>query len=108
MRTIVRAEVQRNFAYDSIDLYVTEKSGDITSLMTNATMETVQEGVMPEPAFIHLSPESAQLLMDSLWNVGVRPSDNRDISEILNANREHIADLRKVAFDLLKKVIKND
>jgi hypothetical protein len=34
--------------------------------------------------------------MDQLWNMGIRPSEGRDKSDVANAKNEHIKDLQKV------------
>ena len=50
------------------------------------------------PTF-QLEASAARELVDQLWDLGVRPSESRDRSEVVSAMREHISDLRRAAFD---------
>ncbi len=44
-----------------------------------------------------------QELIDSLWNIGIRPSENLNPTKgALQAKQEHINDLRSVLFSTLK------
>ena len=57
------------------------------------------------PTFF-LKRQEAQGLMDELYRVGFRPTENHYTDETFKANREHIADLRRVAFLLLEREVK--
>lgn len=95
-KTVIYA--QRNFAMDSVDLYLMlYRDGYKKSYMVNAVFKELEEGVTQDDSSpIHLEFEQAQLLMDQLWNVGIRPTDNRDRSEVINAKDQHIDDLRLI------------
>lgn len=43
-----------------------------------------------------ITKETAQSVLDSLWRSGFRPNGGRDAEGVHEAQREHIADLRKV------------
>jgi len=45
--------------------------------------------------------EQAQVLMDDLWNAGIRPTDGAGSAGAMRAAEHHIADLRQVAFKVL-------
>lgn len=45
--------------------------------------------------------EQAQVLMDDLWNAGVRPTEGAGSAGAMRAAERHIEDLRKVAFAAL-------
>lgn len=76
------------------------------SIATPAVFKTVPEGELiacSEP-LLRLSTEEAQQLMDELWNCGLRPSEGTGSAGSLRATENHLADMRKIAFDLLGKV----
>ncbi len=58
------------------------------------------EAEMPAEPFMHLDHDAAQQLLDELYNIGFRATNERAISE--KAREAHIDDLRKIAFKLLK------
>ena len=60
----------------------------------------VKEGDMT-PAALELSLESAQALVDALWAAGITPSQYSNQSAELKAVREHLADIKQVAFSFL-------
>ena len=61
-----------------------------------------EDGAMMTPACI-LSDQECTSMMDELWRAGFRPSAGAlDVSGVLGAKEQHIADLRAVAFHALK------
>ena len=48
-----------------------------------------------------LRMEQAQVLMDDLWNAGVRPTEGAGSAGAMRAAQDHIKDLRTVAFKAL-------
>lgn len=65
------------------------------------TMETVGTGVAIQKAF-SLEYEAAQKLMDDLWDAGLRPSEGSGSAGSLAATQKHLADLKQIAFHVLK------
>ena len=53
------------------------------------------------PTAFRLKPEEAQMLMDSLWDAGVRPSEGSGSAGSLKATQEHLKDMRVLAFSAL-------
>lgn len=45
--------------------------------------------------------EAAQVLMDDLWNSGLRPTEGTGSAGSLRATEKHVDDLRKIAFKVL-------
>jgi len=45
--------------------------------------------------------QQAQVLMDDLWNAGIRPTEGAGSAGAMRAAENHIADLRRVAFKAL-------
>lgn len=64
-------------------------------------MTPVDEGVIVDP-FMVLSLETAQLLMDELWNCGLRPSEGTGSAGSLAATERHLKDMKTIAFHALK------
>lgn len=46
-----------------------------------------------------LKPEEAQILIDELWDCGMRPTDIKDQSGELRATKKHLRDMRKLALE---------
>jgi hypothetical protein len=59
-------------------------------------------GEIADPC-IRLAPEDAQLLMDELWNVGIRPSEGRGSAGAMAATERHLKDMQEIAMGALKK-----
>ena len=51
---------------------------------------------------VTLSPTEAQVLMDSLWDCGIRPSEGSGSAGALQATQKHLDDMRKIAFSKLE------
>lgn len=69
-------------------------------------IEMIQEtpeitGLSTDPTF-RLSLESAQLLMDELWQCGLRPAEGSGSVGQLAATQKHLEDMRRLVFDSRK------
>jgi hypothetical protein len=62
--------------------------------------ETITESAEMKPLLV-IRMEQAQVLMDDLWNAGVRPTEGAGSAGAMRAAEHHIADLRRVAFKAL-------
>jgi hypothetical protein len=60
--------------------------------------EVAEAGSDSAPAF-YLSPEDAQLLMNSLWDCGLRPLQAAGSTGQLDAVKYHLEDMRRIVFD---------
>jgi hypothetical protein len=49
-----------------------------------------------------LDDMASQVLMDDLWNCGVRPTEGSGSAGSLKATENHLDDMRKIAFNRLK------
>jgi len=52
------------------------------------------------PASLQLTNDQAQTLMDDLWRAGLRPTEGTGSAGALKAVENHLADMRKIAFDV--------
>ena len=102
MRTEIRA--QKIFVKNAIDLTVIQRmSGGKIAVAKPLTLETIDpEFVMPEPTMT-LRMNEAQLLMDELWDCGLRPSEGSGSAGSLRATEKHLKDMQAIAKGLLKK-----
>jgi hypothetical protein len=79
-------------------VWLTHESGDgVTRVAPTCVFAPVTEGEAMPPTFV-LHQEQAQALFNQLWNMGLRPNDGGGSAVHVQAMKEHIADLRKVAF----------
>ena len=60
-----------------------------------ATEQKEYEDVEPTG---NLTPEDAQLLMDDLWNCGLRPTEGTGSAGAMAATQNHLKDLQKLVF----------
>lgn len=60
------------------------------------------EEAVSHPATLNLTNESAQLLMDELWDCGLRPSEGTGSAGALAATQKHLEDMRKLVGHALK------
>ncbi len=58
--------------------------------------EDAQGQIMP--AMMTITPECAQNLMDSLWDLGFRPSEGTGSAGAMAATQKHLEDMRKLVF----------
>lgn len=69
------------------------------------TFRASDETVTTEPLF-SLSYEAAQVLMDDLWNAGLRPTEGTGSAGALAATQLHLDDMRKLSLRLLEEYTK--
>jgi len=58
--------------------------------------EKVEPGSSFEHESISVRPTEAQLLMDELWNCGIRPSEGSGSAGSLKKTEDHLKDMRKI------------
>src|SRR5688572_11364161 len=97
---------------DSVDLVaVMDPYGDGRAVVQPVAFEIkIQErhSLINEPS-IELEPESAQSLMQALWDAGIRPADwNRSGPIEVQALRKHIAFAERMSDGLLLQLGKNE
>lgn len=61
-------------------------------------MEKAEQG-HEYPPFVTLSYEAAQILIDSLWDCGLRPSEGTGSAGALAATQKHLEDMRSLVFN---------
>jgi hypothetical protein len=64
-------------------------------------MHEAAEGERVDPC-LSIRPEAAQQLMDELWGIGVRPSQEEGSTGQAAAMQRHLDDMRTITFHTLK------
>lgn len=93
----------RSLYRGTIDLLVVHEYANLDAAVgLPVVMQRLEPGTMAEQPTLRLRPEDAQGLMDELWRVGLRPTEGTGSAGSLAATERHLADMRSVAFGLLK------
>ena len=71
------------------------------SAAKHVEMVRADEGAIVDP-FMVMPLETAQLLMDELWDCGLRPSEGTGSAGSLAATERHLKDMKTIAFHALK------
>lgn len=80
-----------------LSLWEPSSAGRI-AVVKSITMETIDAGSSFEDAAIRLQYEDAQILMDELYAIGIRPTDGRSTVGQVQAMQNHLDDLRRLVF----------
>jgi len=89
--------VDRNIWRDSVDIVLFEQRGEKTYIGKPVVMEQF-DGVMETDPTIRIPLENAQLLIDELWRVGLRPTEGTGSAGALRAVEKHLHDMRCIVF----------
>jgi hypothetical protein len=102
LRPLVRAS--RAYGWDKIELrFARERdSSPLVSVMQPAMFFDQARGLEVRPA-ISFEEVEAQMLMDELYAIGLRPTEGRGSVGALGATKDHLEDMKKIAFLLLNK-----
>ena len=88
----------------SFALYIARKTFDPHTIAVAEPLSLVpleSDFLEPQPV-MHMNETEAQVLMDSLWDCGLRPSEGSGSAGALMAVQGHLADMRKIVFNRLK------
>jgi hypothetical protein len=85
----------------AVDVTFFKKRDGLAFIAHPLTMVEFHDGSLREPT-ISLSPHEAQMLMDQLWQCGMRPTEGTGSAGSLAATERHLKDMREIAFGLLK------
>ena len=80
----------------SIQLYIWN-NGAVCQSMNFVQLE---EGAYAPPAAT-ITVEESQVLMDSLWDCGIRPTEGNGSAGAMRATEKHLEDMRVIAFKFL-------
>ncbi len=97
----------------SVNIYLANKTAMYIDVITNlqvhrtAIDEAANIGT-PQMASIKLTKLAAQHLLDALMQAGVKPSDAVEGSGQITALKDHLADMRRLAFLVIEGEAKHD
>lgn len=81
---------------DKVELLGAVQQGSKVRVAQRLALETQDEGCVVDP-FASLDMHEAQVLMDSLWECGLRPSEGTGSAGAMKATERHLEDMRKIA-----------
>ena len=99
--TARRALFSNNIELSMVVAGVDDRANVSLLAAKHVEMSHVDEGAVVDP-FMVMSLETAQLLMDELWNCGLRPSEGTGSAGSLAATERHLKDMKTIAFHALK------
>lgn len=100
-RLELRAE--RSILRGGIELYFLAPAHTQGSVLVGSVKyEEQSEHCSAEPTVL-LKNSEAQQLVDELWACGIRPTDGAGSAGAMAATENHLADMKQIAFGLLKK-----
>jgi hypothetical protein len=105
MRNEIRFHVEKRPWVDGVAVYAFTRRDDQTvSVGQSVTFVDRPAGVAADynDPTLHLNYESAQMLMDSLWDCGLRPSEGSGSAGAMAATQKHLEDMRRLVFKELK------
>jgi len=100
---IIKA-MKEGFIDQRYGLYIAQKTLQPHSIAVAEPITLVpyeSEFTDPCPA-MYMNETEAQVLMDSLWDCGLRPSEGSGSAGAFLAVQGHLADMRKIVFNRLK------
>lgn len=103
-----RLRAEREPWNDSISFMFIEKlDNGHKAYGTTVVMQTIEQTAykINEPTF-RLSMEAAQVLIDNLWDCGLRPSEGSGSAGALAATQAHLKDMQQLTFRLLDDIEK--
>jgi len=96
-------------AYDSpyrgvIEFFIGERKGEdfYVAAPTEFVFSKNKPGTAINPAF-SLEHKEAQFLLQQLWDTGLRPNNGEGTSAQVDALKDHLKDMREIAFMSLQK-----
>lgn len=101
----LQARAMREHWHDTIavQFFVKAMDGQPRLVAKPIEMEEAKDNFAGPGPTLTLSRETGQELMDQLWEVGLRPTEGTGSAGALAATQAHLADMKKIAFDLLQK-----
>jgi hypothetical protein len=90
---------QRNICAGQIELYFFSRTNGGKLLVAEPILlkEITEEGISFLPV-TSINQTEAQVLMDSLWDCGIRPTEGSGSAGAMAAVQKHLEDMRTIAF----------
>ena len=101
----LEVRIKRDPWTKTVGVAVFDASGEFDKVAKPLVMADQDVNAFITPAF-ELCDEKAQLLLDELWRDGFRPTEGIENAGQLKATENHLADMKKLAFDLFDVYVK--
>lgn len=79
-------------------------SANIVRNVGKLTFETVEGPLMGTEFPIPIRREDAQMLIDELWQCGIRPTEGTGSAGAMAATKSHLEDMRRLVFDFPRTI----
>lgn len=100
---MLEVRAQRPPWRDEVELLALVRNDLGTSIAKPLTLERIADGAYVSEPTMTLTNKAAQMLMDELWQCGLRPSEGTGSAGSLAATERHLKDMQAVAMGLLRK-----
>lgn len=97
----LRIDAHRAVWTNAIELRIGQVRDGVLHVAKPLTLVEAQMGAHADPV-ISLDVTEAQVLMDSLWYCGIRPTEGSGSAGSLKATQDHLKDMQKIAFHFLE------
>lgn len=87
---------ERNFRGNCVELHIAREEGNALACATAITFTPLAADEMAPAAALRLSGQEAQMLIDAMWDAGLRPSEGSGSAGAMLATQNHLADMRKL------------
>ena len=87
--------------WDSVALHIAREVKEGIRIAQPIVFEQTDGLIRTEPC-LYLRHDECQGLIDELWRVGFRPSEGTGSAGALKATQDHLSDMQKIVFKLLK------
>ncbi len=94
--------MREEFSRRGVSIWLGERLHDGYAYAKEVIVHKEDETVPVTSPTMHIANHAAQLLMDDLWQAGLRPSEGSGSAGALRAVERHLADMQKIAFSQLK------
>ena len=92
------------FDPDSINLYAFKVKGNDRYIVKELELVEPAERYKAIDSFLTIQKHEAQILMNDLWDCGLRPSEGSGSAGAMLAVQDHLKDMKTIAFHTLKIV----
>lgn len=101
---IIRARNQTIWN-DHVSLWIADRD-EVTGKLTHGgsiTFHEIEDYAVERPPTLVIELTQAQMLMDELWECGLRPTEGKGSAGALEATRNHLKDMRRLVYILLNR-----
>ncbi len=83
---------------EAIEMLIGSGSGAMQRIAEPLQYRELSPGHAPDAPTVRIERDEAQLLMDQLWDCGLRPTQGKGSAGQLTAVQAHLNDLREIVF----------